>query len=1182
MNNFQIIEHKLKLFIKKYYTNEIIRGIILFLAIGLLYFLFTAVIEHFLWLSSTGRTILFGLFVLVQATLLFKFIGIPLARLFKLFSGIDFRDASNMIGTHFPEVSDKLINVLQLHKNGGDDELTWASINQKSEELKPIPFSLAIDFKKNTAYLKYLAIPVLIIAVLFFTGNNDVITESTKRVANFNNEYIPPAPFTFTLLNDDLNTLQKRDFKLNVDVSGRTIPENASIHFNDQTYYLTQEAPGRFSFIFNNPSVNTPFYLKANEVRSEEFELKVDAVPSINKFELFIDYPSYTGKKDEIIKSTGNALVPQGTKITWRLQTVATDRVEFKSSNAVESFQKDDNEFAFAKAILKPLKYAISTSNINARDYEELNFKIDVTKDDYPELTMEMKKDSIQEDILHFRGQVADDYGIKKIQLVYYESDSNTNRQIYEIGKNRGTFDQFLFTFPDNLPLTGGKNYQFYFEVIDNDAVNNFKSSKSQVYGFKKSTKKEEEQLQLQDQKKSLEELEKSLKEQDKQQEELKEISQEQIEKKQRGFNDKKKLEQALKNQQEQEREMRQQMEKMRDNLEKSNPQKDPMKEALKERLQQSEEEIKKNEELLKELQEYQDKLSKEDLKEKLEKAQKNSKQQKRNLKQLLELTKMYYVTQKYEQMINKLKDLSTKQEEQSKKKGDDNKKVDQDSLNQEYKDWEKELQELEKENNGLKKPMKLDFDPLNSPEIKEEQQQSSEYLENSKTPEASKKQKSAADKMRQQAQAMQAQMSSGKSEKMKEDADMLRQILDNLIVFSKEQENVLNGVKSLNRNSPNFGKKLKIQKDLERAFKHVDDSLFALASRNPEVGIDINREVTDIYYYIDKSLTQLSDFEMDKGQISQQFTLNGANKLANMLSSVMDAMNNAMALPGKGEGEPGEGQSSGFQLPDIIKKQESLMKEGDQGEEGANGEKPGKGDGKKPGDGQPGDSGPPGQGGKNGQEGQSGEGGESGQGGQSGQGGKDGTGSTGESGQGGSNDQGGQGSNGEGSGSDGVNGIEGSGNASGAEEEKSGYRESEEESARIYEIYKRQQELRNQLENMIRQEGLEGIVDDITDKMKSVERKLLDQGFNRDVQNQMMEIQHDLLKLKDAGLEQGKEDQREANTNRKVYNNPTNSTLPDASMYFNSKEILNRQVLPLQQQYKKKVKEYFKEDGRL
>lgn len=1169
MDNFKIIEHKLKRFIKKYYTNEIIRGVILFLAIGLLYFLFTAVVEYFLWLSTTGRTILFGLFILVQAGLLFKFIGIPVARLFKLFSGIDFRDASTMIGKHFPEVSDKLINVLQLHKNGGDDELTWASINQKSEELKPIPFSLAIDFKKNASYLKYLAIPVLIIAVLFVTGNNEILTESTKRVADFNNEYIPPAPFSFKILNEDLNTLQKRDFKLNVEVSGRTIPESASIHLGDQTYYLTQETPGRFSFVFNKPAADVSFYLKANEVRSENFMLVVDDVPTINQFELVMDYPSYTGKKDEVLKSTGNALVPQGTKITWKLKTAATEQVDFKTTGEVKPFSKDGNEFAFAKAISKPLKYSITTSNMFAKDYEELNFKIEVTKDEYPELSMEMKKDSLDDAIMYFQGQVADDYGIRKIQVVYYESDDASSQKTHEIGSNRGTYDQFLFTFPGNLPLEGGKNYQFFFEAIDNDVVNNFKSVKSQVFGFRKSTEEEENQQQLQDQKKSVEDLEKSLQEQEQKQEELKEITQEQLEKNQRGFNDKKKLEQALKNQQSQEEKMRQQMQKMKANLEKSSKEQDPMKKALEERMEQTEEEMRKNEELLKELQEYQDKLSKEELQEQLEKAQKKSKEQKRNLEQLLELTKRYYVTQKYEQMVDKLKDLAKKQEAQSIKQGEENKKEDQDKLNEEYKLWEKELQELEKENNGLKKPMDLDFDPLNAPEIKEEQKGSSEDLEKSDTPSASKKQKSAADKMKQQAQAMAAQMSSGKSEKLKEDAEMLRQILDNLVVFSKEQEVLLDGVKSMTRNSPNFGKKLKYQKDLEKAFQHVDDSLFALATRNPKVGMDINREVTDVYYYIDKSLEQLSDFEMNKGQISQQFTLKSANTLANMLSQAMDAMNNAMSMPGSGEGKPGEGgQSGGFQLPDIIKKQESLMKKAGEGDKPGEGD--GEGEGKKPGQGKPGETGAPGEGGEGGEQGQSGKSGKDGQGGDNGENGSDG--------QGGQSQGSGQGENGQGKGGNGSGSSSGEGKNGDGEQQ--GYKESEEESKRIYEIYKQQQDLRNQLEDMIRQEGLEGIVNDITDKMKAVERKLLDQGFNRDVEERMMEIQHELLKLKDAGLQQGKDEQREATTNSSDYRNNTRNKIPDAARYFNSKEILNRQVLPLQQQYKVKVKEYFKTDG--
>ena len=116
MTNYQIIEQKLKKFISKYYQNELIKGVILFLALGLLYFLFTVVLEHFLWFNSTGRFILFLLFVAVQLALLVKFIFIPLARLYRLFSGIDFKQASTMIGNYFPEVSDKLINIPQLPK----------------------------------------------------------------------------------------------------------------------------------------------------------------------------------------------------------------------------------------------------------------------------------------------------------------------------------------------------------------------------------------------------------------------------------------------------------------------------------------------------------------------------------------------------------------------------------------------------------------------------------------------------------------------------------------------------------------------------------------------------------------------------------------------------------------------------------------------------------------------------------------------------------------------------------------------------------------------------------------------------------------------------------------------------------------------------------------------------------
>jgi hypothetical protein len=100
MNPFYIIQEKLEAFIRRYYTNELLKGFILFFAIGFLYFLFTLFIEYMLWLSTTARTILFWLFIGVELGLLVKFIFLPLAKLFKLQKGIGYEEASRIIGNN--------------------------------------------------------------------------------------------------------------------------------------------------------------------------------------------------------------------------------------------------------------------------------------------------------------------------------------------------------------------------------------------------------------------------------------------------------------------------------------------------------------------------------------------------------------------------------------------------------------------------------------------------------------------------------------------------------------------------------------------------------------------------------------------------------------------------------------------------------------------------------------------------------------------------------------------------------------------------------------------------------------------------------------------------------------------------------------------------------------------------
>ena len=235
MSNYGRIHEKLKNFIRKFYVNEIIRGSILFLALGMLYLLFTLFIEHSLWMGIAGRTVLFWLFVLTELALLLRFVALPLLKLLGLRKGISDAEASLIIGRHFKEVEDKLLNIIQLKSESDSTDLVEASIEQKSMELQPVPFRRAIELKANTRYLKYLFVPVFIALGIWLTGNKSFFTDSLNRVVHHNTVFLPPAPFGFEILNPKLETIEDQSFTLRFVTRGELEPETVSINYQGES-----------------------------------------------------------------------------------------------------------------------------------------------------------------------------------------------------------------------------------------------------------------------------------------------------------------------------------------------------------------------------------------------------------------------------------------------------------------------------------------------------------------------------------------------------------------------------------------------------------------------------------------------------------------------------------------------------------------------------------------------------------------------------------------------------------------------------------------------------------------------------------------------------------------------------------------------------------------------------------
>jgi len=200
----------------------------------------------------------------------------------------------------------------------------------------------------------------------------------------------------------------------------------------------------------------------------------VVAVPTIANFEMLVHFPSYLGRKAEVIQGTGNAVVPEGSKITWKINALATNEVQWMSNGQIFSFNRDATHFSLVKNITQNTEYQIFTSNSNVKNHEKLQYQISTIKDQYPTINVQQAPDSLKLKNTMILGQVSDDYGLTKLQVVFYPKDKPNAVRRGNLSVSKNSFDQFVYNFPAGLNVEQGVDYDYYFENFDNHALHNF------------------------------------------------------------------------------------------------------------------------------------------------------------------------------------------------------------------------------------------------------------------------------------------------------------------------------------------------------------------------------------------------------------------------------------------------------------------------------------------------------------------------------------------------------------------------------------------------------------------------------------------------------------------------------------------------------------------------------------
>lgn len=914
LTNNDLLLKKLNGFIRKYYRNILLKGLFYSVTLLVVFFLFFLLIEFVNYNSTLVRTIIFYLYVIFAVVILGCYVIYPLTKLLNIGKIISHEDAAKIIGKHFPEVADKLLNLLQLKQLSlsNESQILLASIDQRTKELYPISFHKAID-KKKTKKIGLIAVFILLLFLFVGFLFPNFLKDSTYRYINHTQYFEKPSPFEFILQNSTLEALQQEDYLVELKVKGSMLPDMVNIKIDGQEFSMKKNNKTAFSYNISQLQKNISLSFFANGYESREYVIKVKPKPILVNIKAKVTPPAYTKLQSTVITSLNDIYVPKGSSITWEGFVRDTKEVIFlQQKNNIIIFPNEKGKFTYSHIVKNDMSFDVKTSNQFTTYSDTLSIYIKTIEDLYPQIAIVEHKDTIFPNRILFRGQIKDDYGFSMLTFwINHIRGNDTIRKTsaIEVNKNDNAQDFYYNYDLTNLSISRGDKLEYYFEVKDNDAINGGKITKSKIFSLNLPTeeeleaKKEENTQNIKESTKDALAKIKDLKDQ------INEISKQLINKQNLTWQDKEQIKDLLKKQED----IKKEIEEIKQSLEENN--------LLEEKLTEQEEEILKKQ---KELEELFDKVLNQQMKDILEEMKKLAEEQvdKNKLNETLNNIKLnnedvakeldrnieMYKRLEMEKLSNELTEeldkLSKDQKELSENLKSKNREENiskQEKLNDEFKQQQDKLDKLEKLSKEIEDQKPLDRDKQLELEINKNQEDALENLNDNKNKKAKGKMNSASEQMQQMSNSIKQQQQENQSNQLAEDIENVRQILENLVKISKYQEDLMNKIKTTKVSDPLYQEIIKRQYYLKEKMQPIADTLFAISKRQPQIGYMINQELNKIDDYIEKSLSTLlqynqahySNYKNNSVLSWQQYAMSSMNNLALMLRESLENMKN-------------------------------------------------------------------------------------------------------------------------------------------------------------------------------------------------------------------------------------------------------------------------------------------------
>lgn len=511
-SNFNIIEQKLnelrRLWSRFIFLNGILRVLILIIITGFIistiegFRYFPAPIRLSILKFTLGFLILFFmtpivLAVLVRSNRMVSYSNINLAK---------------KIGNQFADISDRLINGLQLYKmmleknSGYSLELANYSVKNVAEDIQKYRFSDIIPWKKlKGSFIQSLVVFVIIFGIVLL--NSQYYRESMNRLIHPHQSFEIPMPFEILSLSGSFGVFGGDSVIVAFQCSGE-IPDQINFHAEYPDYskdeWLQTDETGRVEVnlgaVRSNVMVeafveNRSIFKPWTRISSGTDTIRVTDRPEILAVKLRIDPPAYTQLSSEVQESNNlELMLIPGSELTL---TLISNKVLKSASLYLASGKKIgltvQNKTASGQfTVFNADEFHFTVFDHNdVSNTDPMMYKIRLIPDSYPTCQLispdlDIELTETMEIPLGIR--IADDFGFSKALIRYrlikqFAPDMSVADTLeFPIRNLQLSLQELYYTWSvSDLQLSPEDVVEFQVIVLDNDPINGPKSASSKT-----------------------------------------------------------------------------------------------------------------------------------------------------------------------------------------------------------------------------------------------------------------------------------------------------------------------------------------------------------------------------------------------------------------------------------------------------------------------------------------------------------------------------------------------------------------------------------------------------------------------------------------------------------------------------------------------------------------------------